>query len=143
MTALDLYDSLAHGDPNDSAAPSDLAQVAGKLIESSLADLKRIEAFDEEFGSPENPEERRAMRVARAVWHMYAEWLLEALQLFDRASELEAGGAAVRGIDDLDEAIGDAEARVQFTPEKYARAVRQMNEGDVVPVEVLRAIGTS
>src|SRR5688572_7792809 len=132
MTALSLYDSLARGHAATPAAQAALVEVAEKPIATSLASLKHIEDFDEHFGFPDSPEVPRAQRVARAVWHLYAEWLREADQIFSRARELRTAGADVAGVKDLNIAIGHVESRLQWTPEQYARAVRQMRDGDVV-----------
>ena len=139
MTALALYDSLASGDLREPSTPADLAEVVAKLIASALADYELIDEFDERCGLPVDPDEPSAFRAAQEVWRMYSEWLREAQQIFDRASRLEAcGGVAVPRLDDLHDAIGDAETRLQMTPEQDARAVRQVRAGDVVPIEVLR-----
>src|SRR5688572_5703419 len=129
MTVINFFDSMARSDTEQ------LAELADKLVEAALADLKQIDEYDRMSRVAVDPDdEERWLDVARSVFQMYKDWWTEAHQLFERARRLKAEGVTVNRGRELALAIGRVGAHLQLTPERLALARRQAREGQVIPL---------
>jgi len=129
MTALSLYDHLAHSQQPD---------FAEKLAQSSLADLNRLRDYEREFASEGTDDPQHHLDLLRSLWTLYAEWADDAQKILSRIRQLAASGSTVTGADELSDAHIRVRARLAVSPEKIAAAKEQVRQGKSVPIEDLR-----
>src|SRR5688572_8650738 len=102
MTVLPLYDLLARGGRTGMTA--DLAQLAGKLVQSALAGLQLLSDYDRRY-APTRGEPEFERQLIESIHQQYAQWAQEAQQILARVGDLPAG-TPVPGADQLAEAYG-------------------------------------
>lgn len=140
MTAISLFDVLA-GKEADCADPQRMTRVtrfAAKLVESALADWHRVLGCEQEFASSEFATPETEAKIDQSLYEMYQTWVADAEQVLERTRKLAAGGYSVDGAQALEDAHGQARARLKLTPEMIARATQQVRDGHTVPIEELR-----
>jgi hypothetical protein len=134
MTALPLYDLLARRDRPGTTG--DLAQFAGRLVQSALADLQLLGEYERHYASTDvEPEFER--QLIESIYEQYAQWAQDAQQILARVADLPAG-TPVPGGDQLADAHGKVRARLCVTPRQMAEADRQVREANTVPASELR-----
>lgn len=139
MTAVRLFDALATPEAlglhrQDDGKAAGLAQLAEKLVEASLDEVRRIRQYEQQFvfGAQRPPDADLAAR--RSVWEMLATWADDAQQVLARAKSVaRTNTAPVPGTDQLDDAIGQVRARLTVTPERVLAAKEQVRQGQFVP----------
>jgi hypothetical protein len=141
MTAIFLFDVLAD-EPDtgrsDSHRMVQLAQFAGKLVESSLADWRRILDVEQEIGSLEHITPQKLVDVSRSVYEMYEAWAREAEQVLSRIRHFSSAGYPVSRSEDLEDAYAKVSNRLALTPEKISRAIEQVRQGLAIPMQEIR-----
>lgn len=142
MTAVSLFDTLFREEQNSHVGSGEpdthLAELAAKLVASSLADLGRILEYEELSRRADPLDAALELEILRSVWQLFEQWAAEADQVFARVSSLKSAGALVPGTDQLGDAIGRTRARLSVTPEQTARAKAQIRQGQCVPLSELR-----
>jgi hypothetical protein len=144
MTAVSLFDVLAAGGGGGGSAPGPaapgdpLTQFAASLVAAVFADFERLREYQQQFATARLSDPAQELERDRAVWQLYSAWADEAEQVLSRASARAAAGAAIKGLDRLDDAIGRTRARLSVTPEQIARGREQARQGQFVPAKGLR-----
>src|SRR5689334_920910 len=107
MTAISLFDVLAReraGTPTARAEPGDpLARFADSLVAAALADFERLREYEQQFATARLSDAAQELERDRAVWQLYSAWTDEAEQVLSRARARAAAGAAIEGLDRLDD----------------------------------------
>lgn len=139
MTAVALFDVVAGetaglppGQPKEV-----LAHLAERLIDTALADLRRIEEDERQFGSP-TLESPAALNLLRSVYRLFEQWAGDAEQVLIRVRGLISGGHVIPQAEALEDAYARVRARLKLTPEQTAKAMEQVRQGQMVSGEDLR-----
>jgi phage/plasmid-associated DNA primase len=137
MTAVPLFDILAHSQGSDADGPR-LAQLAEKLVESALADWQRVLDYEQQFSSAELATPALESQFNQSIYRIYQEWAADAEQILQRTRSLAARGYPVENGRALEDAHGRVGARLKLTPQMLARATEQVRRGETTPIEELR-----
>ena len=139
MTAVALFDVVAEEMTGSDAGQTRqvLARLAGRLIDAALADLRRIEDDERQFGSP-TLESPAAVELLRSVYRLFELWAGEAEQVLTRVRRLVASGHPIPQAEALEDAYARVRARLNLTPEQIARAIEQVRRGQTVSGQELR-----
>jgi hypothetical protein len=138
MTAIPLFDALAREDRPAAPGGGRAAALAARLVEALLADWQRLRQFQEEFAPANWDDPAAAMEVETSIYRLFEAWAAEAEQVLVRLRRLAAAGHPVAGAEALEDACGQAAARLRFTPERMARAMEQVRRGEFTPAKELR-----
>jgi hypothetical protein len=141
MTAVSLFDALSgDGTGASPAGPSNgrMEQLAARLVESSLADWHRVRKYEADFSPTCVDDLKLVLEIDRSIHSLYLQWVAEAEEVYARGRQLIAAGHPVPQIDELDDAIGRGRARLLATPERFIRALEQVERGEAIPARELR-----
>ena len=90
----------------------------------------RIKRIDEEWSAELVAKaETPSAADARAVWDLYARWCGKAEADLRRATELDAGGSKVSGLDRLRHAYYEARDLLSIPPERTHQSAQSAREG--------------
>ena len=142
MIAVSFFDALAHGQSTASIADpqrsGEVALLAKRYVDSSLADWQRVLECERQFGSTAFPTPADQSRVNRSLYEVYQKWSAEAEQVLVRARHLAQSGWPVENAEALEHAFGRVQARLKMTPEMFDRAREQIRQGLGIPMQELR-----
>ncbi len=137
MIAVSFYDSLA-GDgaaaPIDPRRLDDFLLLAGRYVESALADWERVLECEAQFGCIAFETATDRSRVNRSLYQLYQDWAKEAEQVLIRTRQLTHAGHAVANAEALEDAFGRVRGRLNMTPEMFDRAREQIRQGQGIPM---------
>lgn len=139
MTAASLFDLLAREAQSLSgdASSSRLDDLAVKLVESCLSDLKRVGEYEEQF-RPLGPDAARLeAEWTRSIHELHQRWAGEADEVLSRLRPY-AANHFIAGLKALEDAYGRVRARLSVTPDQLAAARQQVAQGQGIPVQELR-----
>ncbi len=137
MTAVSLFDVLSTVG-RETCAGEVTAQLAAQLVEASLVDWQRIQQYESDFSPTKTDDLNLVLEIDRSIYAMYSQWLAEAEAVYARGNQLIACGHMVPKIDELNDALGNAHARLLATPEKLVHAIEQVKRGEAIPSKELR-----
>lgn len=137
MTALPLYDLLARRGRGNAVPTGDLANFAGRLVQSALADLEQVADYERQYGAARG-EDEFDRQLAQSIAELYEQWLQQAEQLLGRIAELASAGTPVPDAQRLADACGKTRARLSVTSLQIADANQQVREGKTIPASELR-----
>jgi predicted transcriptional regulator len=137
MIAVSLLDAVTRADESQ-AIHARTAELAGQLIDASLAERRRIRQLEAEFAPAESSDAHAAMDIERSIHSLYTGWVTEAEQILLRVRRLISSGLEVRDAAEMEDAYASTLSRLKFTPEKTARGMAQAHRGEFTPAEDLR-----
>ena len=140
MIAVSLFDALVRevdADP-DCASSLEVAQLASKYVESSLADWQRILECENQIGATSSMPPATRAKINRSLYDVYRNWANEAEQVLSRARTLANHGHEVTQAAALEHAFGRVQARLKLAPETVERAMSQIDAGGALPIVDLR-----
>lgn len=139
MSGTLLFDILvAEGPPGaGSEASRSLPWLAQELLSASLAELGRLQLYEQRFvsGTPDHASE---LELLRSIFQMYAEWAKEAEQVLARIQTVGSGEVPPEDVRRLDDAIGMIRARLTVAPERIVKSKEQARQGQFVPAKEMR-----
>jgi hypothetical protein len=112
--------------------------IAEKLISNSLADLEQLRDYERQVTSPAVDDPRVELELLQSIWHLYAQWASEAVEVFQRARSLKSDETVATTTAQLNDAIGHVQARLSVKPEQIMRAKEQARQGQFIPAKELR-----
>jgi len=141
--ALPLFDvlksSCAASAPSDGGAADAAARmslVAEHFVAAALDEYRHIKALDE-VPEPEAPRYVFDRQVAILLRHMYDQWATYAESLLARIRSVQSS-RPVKGLGELNEAIGRTRAMLSVTLEDLHRAEEQFRNGQTISLEEVR-----
>ena len=141
MTAVGLLDLLfRQRDASTGQCLHDtgsLSQLAGELVNSSLADLERLGRYEREFVTERQGSADHELDLRRFIWELLRDWVTDAAEIYDRVHSLSKSVPPAQ-LGRLGDAIGFVRARLSVKPEQTAAAVTQAREGQFIPAKELR-----
>jgi hypothetical protein len=131
MVALPLFDMVISSDHSERSVG-----VAGRLVDGALADLRQIEALEEELAPAGLARfDRQTVAVIRG---MYEHWTHETRSVLDRAAQAERRFGKVDGVPVLRDALGRTLAMLSVTIDDMEAGRREIMEGRTVTAEEAR-----
>ena len=112
--------------------------MAEKIISARLSDLGHLRGYERILSLSTVTDSRLELELRQAIWHLYKDWEVAAIELYDRAIALRRSGVGVQGINDLRDEIGRTQARLTLKPEQIVKARQQVRDGHVVLAKELR-----
>jgi len=137
MIAVSLLDAVTRAD-QPQAVPARTVELAGQLIDASLAERRRIRQLEAEFAPAESSDAQAVMDIERSIHSLYSGWVAEGEQILLRVRRLISSGLEVRQAAEMEDAYASTLSRLKFTPEKTSRGMEQARRGEFTPAEDLR-----
>ena len=141
MSGTALFDILAANgacSAGSEGASGSLPWLAQELLSASLADLGRLQQYEQRFASRAASDMSSELEVLRSIFQMYDEWANGAEEVLARVQTLGAGAVPPDDIRRLDHAVGIVRARLTVAPERIIKSKEQARQGQFVPAKELR-----
>lgn len=131
MVALPLFDMVIASDHSERSVG-----VAGRLVDGALADLRQIEAMEEELAPAGLTRfDRQTVAVIRGL---YEQWTHETRSVLDRAAQAERRFGKVERVDALRDALGRTLAMLSISIDDMEAGRREIREGRTISGEEVR-----
>ena len=140
MIPLNLFDVLTtmpHGD-SPSEANLRVRSVAGQLLDASLQEWRELGDINDHVAPTPWDDRANASRIAREIYLLYDEWARSAEQVLSRIRHLPPLEADPKKVQELEDTLGLARARLKHTPEMQDRAFDQVRMNQLIPAKELR-----
>jgi len=131
MVALPLFDVVMSSDRAERSV-----DVADRLVDGALADLRQIEALEEGLAPAGLTQfDRQTVALLRG---MYEQWAHESRSVLDRVAQAERRFGKVKGGDTLRDALGRTLAMLSVSIDDMEASRREITEGRIVSAEEVR-----
>jgi hypothetical protein len=141
MSGTSLFDILAaeglHGERREGASAG-LPWLAQDLVCASMAELERLQLYEERFTSKAVCDATSELAVLRSIFQMYEQWAVDAEQVLIRVRALGPQGLPPDEVNRLDDGVGLIRARLTVDPERIMKSKEQARQGQFVPAKELR-----
>jgi hypothetical protein len=138
MSGTSLFDILASKPSGRKEGSAGLPWLAHEMLTASLADLERLQLYEERFASGWAGDLSSKLEVLRSIFQLYAEWADEAESVLARVRGLDSKHVRFDDVTRLDHAIGTVRARLTVSPDRIVKSKEQARQRQFVPAKELR-----